>query len=311
MPRTADLLPLVRRVLADNGGVAHLQRFLQAGITREQVGHFRHVGSIVRPRVGWYADPMLPSEALQAICVGGLLGCTSAAASWGIVVPEGAARTLQVSIRPGTTRLRRSNDPNRRAMAGTDRTTRWHWERCATPPDAWRVSPVDSILQMASCVEFRWLVAAIDSARCTAQHAALIGPDELELLRGCLPDHLRVAVDRSDPRSETSGETFVRLELEDRDVPFEPNQWLTTAYRPDGIVAGWLPIEIDGMTTHGNPDALERDHEKDGTIALCTTPPLRFSQSKAVRETAFVADSIEAVWRRGRPPGLRRSAEIT
>jgi hypothetical protein len=172
------------------------------------------------------------------------------------------------------------------------------------------VSPVDTILEMAACVEFRWLVAAIDSARCTAQRPALIDSAGLELLRRSLPDHLRVAVDRSDPRSETSGETFVRLELEDRGVPFEPNQWLTTAYRPDGIVDGWLPVEVDGMATHGNPEALEADHERDGTIALFTVPPLRFSQTKAVRETAMVADSIEAVWRRGRPPGLRRSAEI-
>ncbi|WP_375388556.1 hypothetical protein [uncultured Amnibacterium sp.] len=265
---------------------------------------------LVRPRVGWYADAALSEDAFRAVCVGGLLGCTSAAASWGIVVPEGAGRRLQVSLRPGSTRLRQSNDPKRRARAGSDRAARWHWERCVHARSGWRVSPVDAILQMASCVDFRWLVAAIDSARCAAQHAALIDDDDLALLRRSLPEHLRAAVNRSDPRSETSGETFVRLELEDRRIPFEPNEWLTSAYRPDGIVAGWLPVEIDGMATHGNPEALERDHERDGTIALYTVPPLRFSQTKAVRETTFVADSIEAVWRRGRPPGLRRSAEI-
>jgi hypothetical protein len=295
-------------VLAEAGGVAHLQRFLEAGITRNQVAHLLKVGALLRPRVGWYADPVLPAEAVRAICVGGVLGCTSAAASRGIVVPEGAGRSLQVSIQPGTTRLRRSDDPRQRARAGADRAVRWHWERCVTRRGAWRVSPVDAILQMAACVEFRWLVAAVDSARCTAQHPALIDAQDAAVLRRALPEHLRTAVDRSDPRSETSGETFVRLELEDRGVPFEPNRWLTTAYRPDGIVDDWLPVEVDGMATHGTPEALERDHERDGTIALYSVPPLRFSQSAAVRDTASVADTIEAVWRRGRPPGLRRSA---
>lgn len=310
MPRTSDLVPVVRKVLADAGGVAHLQRFLAAGITRNQVSHFMKIGVIVRARVGWYADPAIPKEAIRAVCVGGLLGCTTAAASWGIVVPEGAARRLQVSIQPGTTRLRRSDDATRRARAGSERSVRWHWERRVTAPGSWRVSAVDAILEMASCVEFRWLVAAIDSARCTAQHPALIDSEGLSLLRRTLPEHLRAAVDRSDPRSETSGESFVRLELEDRGIPFEPNQWLTTAYRPDGIVGGWLPVEVDGMKTHGSPEALELDHERDGTIALFTMPPLRFSQTKAVRETTFVADSIEAVWRRGRPSGIRRSANL-
>jgi hypothetical protein len=310
MPRASDLIPVVRRVLAEHGGVAHLQRFLEARITRDQMSHFVKIGVLVRPRVGWYADPSLPVEALRAICVGGIMGCTSAAASWGIVVPEGAGRLLQVSLRPGTTRLRRSDDSRRRARAGSDRAVRWHWEACVSPRSGWRVSPVDAILQMAACVDFRWLVAAIDSARCTAQHPPLIDEADIAVLRRSLPDRLRAAVDRSDPRSETSGETFVRLELEDRGVPFEPNRWLTSAYRPDGTVAGWLPVEIDGMATHGTPEALERDHERDNTIALHTVPPLRFSQTRAVRETAFVADTIEAVWRRGRPPGLRRSAEI-
>lgn len=99
---------------------------------------------------------------------------------------------------------------------------------------------------MASCVGFRWLVAAIDSARCTAQHPAIITEPELAVLRAALPERLRSSVDRSDPRSETSGETFVRLECEDGGFPFEPNRWLTTAYRPDGTVDGWLPVEING-----------------------------------------------------------------
>lgn len=309
MPRTADLLPIIARVLRENDGVAHLQRFVEAGVTPVQVGHFRHTGHLIRIRIGWYADPVLSQAAIRAVRVGGVLGCTSAAASWGIVTPEHSDRLLEVSILPGTTRLRRADDASRRARAGSDRGVRWHWDHHELPAQSWRVSPPDAILQMAACVGFRWLVAAVDSARRATQHEPILTKEGLELVRTALPQRLRGAVDRSDPRSETSGETFIRLELEDRGLPFVPQQWLTAGYRPDGLVDGWLPIEIDVMQTHSGAEAVERDRERDGTIALFTTPPVRFTQTQAVRDTAFVADSIEAVWRRGRPSNVRGSAE--
>jgi hypothetical protein len=217
---------------------------------------------LVRPRIGWYIEPTAPATAVAAVTVGGLLGCTSAAASWGVVVPERSERRLEVSIEPGTTRLRRSDDPKRRARAGSEPDVRWHRERRSDPPQGWRVSPLDAILQMAACVEWRWLVAAIDSARCTAQHAALLDESQVRRLRELLPAHLRSAVDRSDPRSETSGETMVRLAAEDAGIPFVPGAWVTSGYKPDGLVDGWLPVEIDGMATHAGREAGERDRER-------------------------------------------------
>lgn len=296
---------IARRVLAEHDGLAHLQRFLEAGLTRVQVAHLRHLGALVRPRIGWYGDPAMPEAAVQAVRVGGALGCCSAARTWGIAVPEGTDGRLEVSIVPGTTRLRRSDDPTRRAWASTEPGVRWHWEHRAQPVRGWSVSPLDAILQMAACVEPRWLIAAIDSARCSAQREPLLPDGDVARLRELLPDHLRSAVDRSDPRSETCGETFVRLAAEDAGIPFLPNAWATTGYRPDGTVDGWLPIEIDGMATHSGRVAVERDRARDATLALLGAPPLRFTQNQAVRETEFVIDTIRTVWLRGRPPGLR------
>jgi hypothetical protein len=307
---TADralLVQTARRVLAEHDGIAHLQRFVDAGMTGTQLAHVKHLGAVVRPRIGWYADPSVPDQGIRAVRVGGVLGCTSAAASWGLVVPEGADRRLEVSIVPGTTRLRRTDDAKRRAWASSEPDVRWHWDRRADPPAGWRVSAVDAILQLASCVEWRWLVAAIDSARCTAQHAAVLSEAEVVRLRALLPEHLRSAVDRSDPRSETSGETMVRLAAEDAGIPFVPNQRVTSAYRPDGLVAGWLPIDIDGMETHAGVAAVERDRVRDATIAQFGTPPLRFSQNSAVRETAWVVETIRRVWLRGSAELARRA----
>jgi very-short-patch-repair endonuclease len=304
----AMLVATARRVLAEHHGLAHLQRFLEAGMTRAQVAHLRHLGVLVRPRTGWYADPAVPAAGVRAVRVGGVLGCTGAAASWGIVVPEHADDRLEVSLLPGTTRQRRSDDAGRRAWASSEPHVRWHWEQHADPAVGWRVSPVDAILQLAACVEWRWLVAAVDSARCAAQHPPLLSDAEVLRLRSLLPGHLRSAVDRSDPRSETSGETMVRLAAEDAGIPFVPNQRMTSAYRVDGLVDGWLPIEIDGMASHSGLVAVEQDRARDATIAQFGSHPLRFTQNQAVRQTEWVVETIRAVWLRGSAETARHAA---
>ena len=95
------------------------------------------------------------------------------------------------------------------------------------------------------------------------------------------------------------GETFIRLEAEDRRIPWRSQAWLTTLYRSDGLVDEWLPVESDGIKHHSGK-AVVRDRERDAVIASFGHPPLRFTHNAAVRETAYVGDVIEQVWRRGR-----------
>jgi very-short-patch-repair endonuclease len=100
---------------------------------------------------------------------------------------------------------------------------------------------------------------------------------------------------------------MVRLAAEDAGIPFVPNQWLTSAYRPDGLVDGWLPVEIDGMETHSGAEAVAQDRTRDATIAQFGTPPLRFTQNHAIRETAWVVETIRRVWLRGSAEMARRA----
>ena len=53
------------------------------------------------------------------------------------------------------------------------------------------------------------------------------------------------------------------------------------------------------MASHSGAEAVERDHTRDATIAQFGTPPLRFSQNHAIRETAWVVETIRRVWLRG------------
>lgn len=293
------LLAVARDVLHRNDGVAHLQRFVEAGLTGPDLGHLRHLGAVHRARIGWYTDPVLPPDAVRAIRVGGVLGCVSAAESYGIFVPEGLDGRPHVSVKPDLTRMRRADDGRRHVHAGEDGSVRLHWERRLEPVRGWRVSPADALLQMAHCTTVRWLTAAVDSARNAGGGAPLMPEESTALLRGALAAHHVQAVDRSDPSAEAAGETFIRLELEDRRIPLRTQAWLTSLYRADLLVDEWLPVESDGVKHHSG-EAVVRDRERDAVLAYLGRQPLRFTHVSAVRETAYVGDVIERVWRRGR-----------
>ena len=293
------LRAVAHEVLRRNEGVAHLQRFVEAGLTGPDLGRLRHLGVVGRPRIGWYTDPHLPEHALRALRVGGVLGCVSAAESYGIFVPEGLDGRAHVSVAPDSTRMRRADDERRHVHAGEDGAVRLHWERRLEPVRGWRVSSADALLQMARCTTVRWLTAAIDSARNATGGAPLMTEQSTALLRGALSAHQVPAVDRSDPWAESAGETFIRLELEDRRIPRRIQAWLTSLYRADVLVDEWLPVESDGVKHHSGR-AVVRDRERDAVLAYLGRQPLRFTHTSAVRETAYVGDVIEQVWRRGR-----------
>ncbi len=295
------LTGIATSVLREQGGVAHLQRFLTAGLTRNDVARLVHLGDLQRPRIGWYAAPSLTDSAVRAIRVGGVLGCVSAAESWGIATPPRRLEFVHVSLPPDATRLRRSDDATRHVHAGGDRSVHWHWERRVDRVQGFRVSPVDAILQMAGCgVSPAWLTAAIDSARCATYREPVLDEAATDRLRTLLPLPLRSTVDRSDPRAESPGETFIRLGVADAGIPFDLQVWLTEIYRADLLIDGWLPVESDGMAFHATPGAVARDRERDATLTWLGASPLRFSQQQTETDLAFVVDTIRRTWLNGR-----------
>ena len=293
----ALLTATAQQVLRSAHGLAHVQRFDEVGLARHEVARLTHEVALRRPRIGWYLDPSAPDPAVAAVRVGGVLGCISAAASWGIAVPPGSHRT-HVSLPTDATRLRRSSDARRRAPAGTDDSVHLHWERRLEPTPGWRVSVVDALLQLSGCVPFDWVVAAIDSARNATQHAPLLAEVDVARLRSALPEHLRQAVDLSDPAAESSGETLIRLGLGRAGVPLRTQAVLAGRFRTDVLVDEWLPVESDGIAFHSGA-AVERDRRRDTTLALLGHPPLRFTQRQAKEELDEVVATVVRTWRRG------------
>jgi len=288
-------------VLKAHEGVAHLTAFLAAGLTRHQVAALFRQDVLRRPRVGWYADPSLPNEALRAIRVGGALGGTSAAASYGLPLPEGAEGELHVSVADNASRLRHSRDRTWRTSAGDEAGVRLHWHPRLEPVRGHRVSVVDALLQLATCVPFDWLVAAIDAAlHAPRDGSPLIGAASFAALRAALPERLRHACDLADARAESPIETLVRLGLIRLGIAFDIQVWMLPHHRVDFLIGGWLIVEVDGKRYHVDEESFEADRERDALFASWGYRVLRFSYRQVIEDLPWVLDVISTVLARGR-----------
>jgi len=288
-------------VLLHREGVAHVSAFLAAGLTRHQVAALFRQGVLLRPRIGWYADPALPLDSVRAVRVGGVLGAVSAAASYGLPVPEGADAVLHVSLEDNAGRLRHSRNRTRHVAAGEEDGVRRHWLPRLEPVRGHRVAVVDALLQLAGCVPFEWFVAALDQAmRAPRGGSALIGGASLGRLRSALPARLREACDLADGRAESPIETIVRLGLVRLGIPFDLQVWMLPYHRVDFLIGGWLVVEVDGKRYHASDEQFEADRERDALFAAWGYRVLRFSYRQVVEDLPSVLDVIAAVVARGR-----------
>jgi len=285
-----------RGVLTAHEGVANLSAFRTAGLTKLQVAALFRRGLLIRPRKGWYADPTLPLEAVRAIRVGGVLGGTSAAKSYELPIPEGAGSELQVSVADNASRLRDSRDRTRQVSAGEEANVRWYWQPRLEAVRGYRVAVVDALLQLAMCVPFDWLVAAMDKAlHVPREGSALISSASWALLRPALPERLRRAWDLADGRSESPIETILRLGLIRLGIAFDLQVWMLPYHRVDFLIGGWLIIEVDGKRYHVEQEQFEADRERDALFAAWGYRVLRFSYKQVVEDLDWVLSVISTV----------------
>lgn len=283
-------------VLAAHDRVAPLRAFVAAGLSKHQVAALFRMTALKRPRKGWYADPSLPPDAIRAIRVGGVLGCRSAAASYGLPLLEGLGDEIDVSLADDATRLRNSTNPRWRVAAGDEEGIRLHWRPRLEAVRGYRIGVADTLLQLAHCVSFDWLVAAMDKALSVPRNGEpLISRESWILLRTALPERLRNACDLADGRSESPIETIVRLGLIRLGIAFDLQVWMLPYHRVDFLIGGWLIIEVDGRQYHVDDEQFEADRERDALFAAWGYRVLRFSYKQVTEDLDWVLDVIRTV----------------
>jgi hypothetical protein len=287
----ADAIAL--QVLARHDGIARIDAFLAAGLSRHQVAAVFRRGVMTRPRNAWFADPEVPWQGKHAVRVGGVLACVSAAASWGLPVPPESWRVLHVAVPPKASHLRHNRDKRWEVKAGEDAEVDLHWVDLVDAPVGWRTTLVDTLLQLVDCVPEDWFVAALDAALHTPRGGdPILSSPEWERFRALVPRRRRRLLSRVDPLAGSCIETLLRLGLERRGIG--P---LILQFSPDGhrfvdlLVSGRrLILEADGEEFH-DP---EQDRVRDDVWRSLGYVVLRFSYERIVFDLESVLDEIEA-----------------
>src|SRR4051812_585062 len=293
-----DLAVLLRR----RGGVVRLHELVAAGFSRDQVAALTHKGLLLRPRIGWYCSPQLDEAAVRALRVGGVLGCVSAAASWGLATPEGHDEVLHVSLALNASRLRHSRSGAPLLPHSAEAGVRLHWEVRHEPTHAFRVAPFDVLVQLAACVDPFWVTAALDSALHEPRNGrALLLPAQRERLRLAVPGALVPAIDAADGSAESVGETRARLALVEAGIPFEPQAIIGGRFEADFLIDGWLVLEVDGRKYHSDPKAFQADRERDAVMAWLGYRVLRFTHHQVMHDWPWVIEVVRQVLSTGRP----------
>lgn len=103
-------------------------------------------------------------------------------------------------------------------------------------------------------------------------------------------------------QQETTPESLLYAELEQRRIPFMKQQPIDGLYVVDALIPGArIVIECDGDYWHSLPDMQKRDERKNKYLKARRYHVLHFSESELKNNIAVCVDTVEDEWDRIRP----------
>lgn len=263
-------------------GVLSRAQILAAGGTDRTIRLAVAAGMIRRLRTGWYAWPTADPDVTRAVLAGGVASCVTALARLGVWVPA-----------DGRVHLRRSRRlRGRRVAAGL---AACDLTRGRSPQTVDAVDGVlDALAAAADCLTSDMLTVVIDSAL----HLGLTTVEELEEMWAYAPRAVRRALAAADGVAESGTETLVRLRLLRLGLAIEP-QVRVGRRRVDFLLGRCLVIEVDSKAWHLDPEAYERDRERDRQLAALGYHVIRLTYRQVMEDWPSVEADILAIVGRG------------
>lgn len=268
------------------GGLVPAHALIRRGWTYNALSYAARFGRVLRIRQGWYTLPGVDALLAAAWRVGGLLSCVSAARTFGLWVPHDPR--LHVTVPPRHARMRTPRDMRTRLREHPDSSVRVHWRRCSAF-DRFRATPLECILDLATCFRPEWVIAAVDSAL----RFGRISRSDLALLKRRLPAYASWILDAADPRSESFPESVLRGLLVLRGIPFRI-QIDIDDMRVDFLLGSRLVVEVDGREFHNSVLGFENDRARDARLSALGYRVLRFSYAQVVHRPDEVLAAIRA-----------------
>lgn len=268
--------------------VATRSQLLAAGTTPRALTLAVRSRQLIRIREGYYALPSADPMLLQAVRIGGRLGCISALGAHGVwVAPH---RFAHVALEPNAARLRSPRDrfrPLRRELLDG---CELHWLPSVDEvgSSVHTVGVVDALVQAIRCQPEELAVAALDSTL----HKQLVPPSAVDVVFAAAPRRLAPLRDLIDPRCMSGIETIVRLILVDLGVRFEPQVAFRGIGTVDFVVAGCVVIETDGHLGHDGEEAALRDYARDLALEALGYIVVRLNYKQVMFEREAVVTAI-------------------
>lgn len=265
---------------------------IRAGMTSRDITAAVRSGAIIRARQDRYLRADAPGSLVEAVRVGGRLGCVSLLAVLGVFVFDSSI--LHVHMTRGASRMRSASAPRQRLDARNQRrTTRLHWHALRDTPSAGCVSVIDALIHAVRCQSPRHAIATLDSAI----HHGLIGIERLPEVFAALPRRFQVLRGFLDARAQSGPETLVRLIAlslgfrVDLQVEFDGVGFV------DLVLDGWLVVECDSREFHSSWEQQLKDYRRDKALAQRGYCVLRLTAADILYQPEAVLASLRGLLR--------------
>lgn len=263
-----------------------------SGMTSRAIGRAVQAGRLVRARRDSYVAAEAPSQLVQAVRVGGRLGCLSLLSVLGVFIFDASA--LHVHMARGDSRMRSPTareTPLPRVRDGVV----LHWHRFVGTPTRGTVDVVDALIHAIRCQQPKHAIATVDSAL----YKGLVTPDDLVDVFAALPSRFGVLRQFLDSRSESGPESLVRLLLMRLGCAVDLQVSFSGVGFVDLVVDGWLVIECDSRAHHSSWKQQLKDYRRDLKLAQHGYCVLRLTAEDILYREDEVFAALKGVLRRG------------
>lgn len=244
--------------------IARTDALTAAGATWRSLATAVNNGYLIRARRGHYALPGVNPHVLEAVRVGGRLGCISAAADLGVFAFD--ATLPHIHVDPTGSRLRAPHDRFQRLADHNRDGIELHWGKLLDLTDGteFRVGLIDALVQAFRCQAPRFAVASLDNAL----RKELILPGVVPEIFAALPQELQYLSLLVDGRSDAGQETVLRFIVREAGYQFEFQVSIDGVGRVDMVVEGCLVVEADSRQFHDGWDKHVRDRTRDRNLGI-------------------------------------------
>lgn len=263
---------------------------IQSGKKPRAIANAVRTGALIRARQDRYVLAGAPQPFIEAIRVGGRLGCISLLAVLGVFVFDDSV--LHVHMARGASRMRSATSRTQRLAARKHgRRPILHWHPLQEPAAAGCVGVVDALIHAVRCQSARHAIATLDSAL----HLGLIRLEQVADVFAVLPSRFAVLKELLDGRAQSGPETLVRLMARSLGCRVELQAQFDGVGFVDLVLDGWLVVECDSKQFHSSWQQQLADYRRDATLASLGYSVLRLTAEDILYRPEFVLASLRGL----------------